>query len=96
MQSYTLQATFTRKRLYPIRDQYSLSSIGTGKESRNSCESTVKGKEKNSSENLKTVEVEEDPLPPSPPEVSYSVKGDLGNYKPIPMDVKLAEVIDDD
>ena len=56
----------------------------------NSCESNEKGKERNSSENSITVEVEEDPLSPTL-EVLYSVEGDLGNYKPKPMDIKLVE-----
>ena len=41
---------------------------------------------------MKAVEVEEDPLPPTP-EVSHSVEGDIGNYTPTPMDVKLVEPI---
>ena len=62
-------------------------------ESKNSCELNEKGKEKNNSTPSKTVEVEEDQLSLIP-EVSHSVKGDLGNYKPTPTDVKLAEVFD--
>ena len=57
------------------------------------CESNERGKEKNNIETLKTVKVEEDPLPPTP-EVSHSVEGYLGNYTPTPMDTKLAEVFD--
>ena len=52
-----------------------------------------KRKEKNSSKNFITVEVEEDVLSPIL-EVSHSVEGGLGNYKPKPMDVKVAEVSD--
>ena len=62
-------------------------------ESVNSCESNEKGKERNSSENSITVEVEEDPLSPTL-EVSHSIEGDLGNYKPKPMDIKFANVSD--
>ena len=62
-------------------------------ENRNSCDSNEKGKEKNNSETLKTVEVEEDPLSPTL-EVSHSVEGYLGNYKLIPMDIKWTEVFD--
>ena len=56
----------------------------------NSYESNEKGKEKNSSENSITVEVEEDPVSPTP-EVLCSVEGYLGNYKPKPMNIKLVE-----
>ena len=62
-------------------------------ESMNSCELNEKGKEKKNSATSKTIEVEEDPLPPNP-EVSHSVEGDLRNYKPTPMDVKLVDVFD--
>ena len=63
--------------------------------SRNSCELTEKGKQKNNNETSKRVVVEEDPFPPTP-EVSHSVERDLSAYKHIPTNVKLTEAFNDE